>query len=80
MKRTQIQIPDALYEKLKKLAKKEETSLAEIIRRAGEYLLYLYPEFDKSAGEWSLPVPEDLGPFLKDDDEWREIANDPGGE
>ena len=75
MKRTQVQIPDRLYNKLKAFARKEEISLAEVIRRAAEYLLHLYPEYNESYSDWSPPEPEDLGDFLADDSEWRVIAN-----
>lgn len=80
MKRTQIQIPDKLYYNLKKLAAKEETSLAELIRRAAEYLLCLYPEYEEFQANWQPPEPEDLGEFLMDDSEWRLMAHDVDGD
>ena len=44
MVRTQIQLPDELYEDLETLAKDKEWSLAEAIRRAAEHLLRSYPK------------------------------------
>ena len=77
MKRTQIQLPDRLYDRLKALAAQEETSLADVIRRAAEYLLRLHPE--ESTASWDIPEPESLGPFLSGDEDWRLQANE-GGE
>jgi len=75
MKRTQVQIPEHLYKKLKELAAREEISLAEVIRRAAEYLLRLYPEYKQAESDWQPPEPKDLGQFLIEDSEWRIKAN-----
>ena len=37
MKRTQIQLPDRLFERLKARVKDEESTLTEVMRKAGEY-------------------------------------------
>ena len=76
MRRTQIQLPDKLYERLKELANREETSLAEIIRRAGEYFLHLFPEEESAVLDWDIPPPKDLGEFLIDESEWRSLSNE----
>lgn len=39
MAQTQIQFPDGLYKRLKRLAAEQEWSLAETLRRGGELLL-----------------------------------------
>ncbi|MDX1384236.1 MAG: antitoxin [Thermoanaerobaculia bacterium] len=74
MTRTQIQLPDALYTQAKKLAKQQEISLAELVRRGLEHMLRLHPLVDEEA-EWSLPKPRDLGECLVPVEQWREIAN-----
>ena len=79
MKRTQIQLPDRLYNRLKELANREETSLAEIIRRAGEYILNLYPESNDTFAVWDIPKPANLGDFLSQEEEWRILANEGKG-
>jgi predicted transcriptional regulator len=79
MKRTQIQLPDQLYDRLKKLARSQETSLSEIIRRAGEYLLAVKPESSENRAAWHLPKPENLGRFLAEESDWRLRANEPNG-
>ena len=79
MIRTQIQLPDVLYRKLKKLAEIQETSLAEILRRAGEHELAAHPDIESAAIEWTLPPPVDLG--IRSNvpaSEWRLLANEPG--
>jgi hypothetical protein len=73
MIRTQIQLPDQLYASLKDMARTEEVSLADIIRRAGEYLLAVRPAAT-SPGKWRVPVA-DVGAVLVDASHWRELAN-----
>ncbi len=76
MVRTQIQLPDALHERLKRLAERQEWSLAEVVRRAAEAYLDTFPAEPIDAAEWSLPAPRDLGEFAAPVDRWRELAND----
>ena len=61
MIRTQIQLPDELYGHLKKVAERQELSLAEIIRRAAESYLRRFPEDMPPKGQWKLAGPFDLG-------------------
>jgi hypothetical protein len=49
MVRTQIQLPDALYERAKQFAADREMSLAELARRGLELLLERYPSGDAPA-------------------------------
>jgi len=77
MIRTQIQLPDVLHRRLKHLAACEETSLAEIMRRAAEYVLALHPELDDALDPWEPPPPVDMGMILAPESEWRALANEP---
>ena len=77
MMRTQIQLPDRLHRRLKQVAECEETSLAEIMRRASEYYLAVHPQFDDAPRKWVLPTAVDMGPILVDEAEWRELGNEP---
>ena len=79
MKRMQIQLPDKLYERLKRLAENEETSLAEILRRGAEYILSLHPEAAHSLSGWDIPEPMDLGRFRVAEEQWRIMANEADG-
>jgi hypothetical protein len=55
MTRTQIQLPDELYQRAKRCAAKRELSLAEMTRRGLELFLERYPDEEPQAGTWKLP-------------------------
>ncbi len=72
MQRTQIQLPDHLFEASRALASRKEISLAELVRRGLEYLIATSPEGSATCGDWELPAPHDLqatDPF--NDVNWR---------
>lgn len=54
MVRTQIQMPDQLFQRAKRFAEARETSLAELTRRGLELLLDRWPE-PPLLGQWTLP-------------------------
>ena len=57
MIKTQITVPDELYEKAKKLAKAKEWSLAEVFRRGLEYVTSVnFAEEDSR--DWKFPTVE----------------------
>ena len=61
MVRTQIQLPDEVYARAKKVCETREIPLAELARRGIEYILGVYaPETDMSR-EWLPPTPRSLG-------------------
>ena len=76
MIRTQIQLPDKMYNQLKELARTEETTLTEIIRRASAYLLQTQPIQSNFTSVWTPPAPEDLGDFICAEEDWRLLANE----
>ena len=55
MIRTQIQLPDELYQRAKSFAAKRELSLAEITRRGLELFLDRFPESPAPKKAWKLP-------------------------
>ncbi len=72
MQRTQIQLPDHLFEASRALARRKEISLAELVRRGLEYLIATSPETAGSSEDWKLPAPHNLqagDPF--EDENWR---------
>lgn len=75
MTRTQIQLPDALYEQAKALARRHEISLAELVRRGLEHMLRIYPADEKSSPAWAMPESLDLGELRAPVERWREIAH-----
>ncbi|OGQ11969.1 MAG: hypothetical protein A2138_15310 [Deltaproteobacteria bacterium RBG_16_71_12] len=76
MTRTQIQLPDPLYRRLKELAERHDWSLAEAVRRGVELLIHSYPEAPASASAWKLPGPFDFGEFKAPVSDWRQLANE----
>jgi len=61
MVRTQIQLPDDLYARAKKLCQSREISLAELARRGMEYILSVYADQPGNLDEWQPPKPRRLG-------------------
>lgn len=55
MTRTQIQLPDELYQRAKAFAAKRELSLAEITRRGLELFLDRFPNDEPKRTAWQLP-------------------------
>ena len=64
MTRTQIQLPDPLYHQLKDIARQQDWSLAELMRRAGEDFAkrFQYNVSTNDSEEWVLPIldPRDM--------------------
>ena len=61
MTRTQIQLPDDVYARARKVCKSREVSLAELARRGLEYILSVYANEPGAGGEWEPPKPRRLG-------------------
>jgi hypothetical protein len=61
MTRTQIQLPDEVYRRAKRLAELREISMAELVRRGLELILSQYPEPAQVKRDWQLPAPRNLG-------------------
>ena len=78
MTRTQIQLPDALYAQAKRIAERQEVSLAEVVRRGLEHMVRLYRADEAPVPDWRLPEPLELGEFLAPVEDWREAASAAG--
>jgi hypothetical protein len=65
MLRTQIQLPEPLFQQLKRIAAQRDWSLAELVRRGMEVYVQTCPE---PAGErgWTMPVLRGSGGHLVD--------------
>jgi hypothetical protein len=70
MIKTQVQIPDELFERARKVARQNEWSFAETVRRGLEYITTVRPPRGKAGRRWRLPPPRDCGPFLLPEAEW----------
>ena len=75
MTRTQIQLPDELYQRAKAFAAQRELSLAEITRRGLELFLERFPTEEVAREPWKLPK-FDGGGIRVSLDSLREIAID----
>jgi hypothetical protein len=81
MIRAQIQIPDGLYAEVQRVAREQEWSIAEVMRRGAEEITRVYPSFKKN-GEtpWKLPPaitsrllvqePQSLRDAIREDQEF----------
>jgi hypothetical protein len=80
MIRTQIQLPDALYREVKRVAAEREISLAELVRRGLETILSRFPAQAESRAAWELPEPQSLGgDAFFDNPDWRYQVNEGRG-
>lgn len=61
MIRTQIQLPDEVFARAKKVCETREISLAELARRGIEYILTVYTDPVEGQTEWQPPKPRRLG-------------------
>ena len=73
MTRTQIQLPDELYQRAKAFAAEREISLAEVTRRGLETFLARFPEPGVASKSWQLPVVRSGGVKVQLD-QLKEIA------
>lgn len=62
MIKTQIQVPEELFQEIRIFAKRHEWSLAETFRRGAELLLQMYPEKAAAASAaWVPPTSTRVG-------------------
>jgi hypothetical protein len=66
MTRTQIQLPDPLYQRLKVIAEQQDWSLSEVMRKAAEHFIARFPEDPKPKAVWRFPTLDCGGDFLTD--------------
>ncbi len=75
MTKTQIQVPEELFEEVRAFAKRREWSLAETFRRGVELLLEVYPDpGDKPAAAWTAPTSKRVGWKGLSPEQLREVA------
>jgi hypothetical protein len=73
MVKTQVQIPEDLYEDAKRIAHQYEMSFAEVVRRGLERVVWQYP-LKKTVGPWHPPKPEKRGAADLSAAELRDLA------
>lgn len=80
MIRTQIQLPDEVFARAKKVCEAREISLAELARRGIEYILTVYAIPAEGQEEWQPPKPRRLGWKGLNDAELKAEAQPTGSE
>ena len=82
MIRTQIQLPDPLYREVQRIAKAQDWSLAEVIRRGTEAIVRAYPAMKTEvARPWQFPAPIGAEVLIEDAATMHKVAlsdADPG--
>jgi hypothetical protein len=76
MMKTQVQIPDDLFERAKKVAEAKEWSFAEIVRRGLEYMTRVNPPNRRSPKTWQLPQSVAMGMPLAPEAEWTSLSHE----
>ena len=76
MIKTQVQIPDELFHRAKRVAAEKEWSFAEVVRRGLEYITEVNPPGRAKASPWEMPAAKPCGPFLAPPDQWTDLAHD----
>lgn len=66
MTRTQIQLPNPLFKRLKQIAALRDWSLAELIRRGMEQYAQTCPEVTQPPASWEMPVLRGSGGYRAD--------------
>jgi hypothetical protein len=61
MIKTQIQVPEKLFNEIREFAKAREWSLAETFRRGAELLLEVYPTATETQEAWKVPSSDRVG-------------------
>ena len=76
MVKTQVQIPDALYREAKRIARENEMSFAEVVRRGLEEIVRHHPPGRRPRSKWRPPPARDLGKPLAPEEQWTDLSHD----
>jgi len=76
MIRTQIQLPEPLYREIKRIARDQDWSLAEVIRRGAEAVVRSYPDGKRQAEAGpKLPPPIQAKLRIEDPEELKALIS-----
>ena len=77
MKRTELQLPDAIYQQIERLAAKLDLTVPEFLRQAAEQIVQRQDKPQrKPNGDWRFPEGRPLGAFRAPVGDWRLLANE----
>jgi hypothetical protein len=75
MIRTQIQLPDPLYQEVRRIAQAQDWSIAEVMRRGAEAVVRSYPaDKEDTRRPWQLPAPIKAQLLVEDAARLRDFA------
>ena len=75
MKRTELQLPDAIYQQIERLAAQLDLTVPEFLRQAAEQIV-LRQAKPKPNDDWRFPEGRRLGAFRAPVGDWRLLANE----
>lgn len=78
MTRTQVLLPDEIYQRARRQAEAREISLAELTRRGLELILEQYAPAEAVRQQWTLPVVQGMGWGGLDEDQLKAAARPEG--
>ncbi len=77
MKRTELQLPDAIYQQIERLAAQLDLTVPEFLRQAAEQIVQRQAKPQrKPNGDWRFPEGRRLGAFRAPVGDWRLLANE----
>ena len=77
MKKTEVQLPDAIYEQVEDLAGRLRLTVPEVLRQAAEQMLLRQASPQPRAnGDWRFPEGRHRGPFRAPAEDWCLLANE----
>lgn len=76
MVKAQVRIPDRLYKQAKRVARDNEMSFADVVRRGLEQVVREFPRRRPVRSEWRPPRPRDLGVPLAPESAWTTLSHE----
>ena len=77
MKRAEVLMPEALYQKVERLAARFHMTVSELLRKAAEQMAHQEAPFrPPSSDGWRFPEGRHLGEFRAPVEDWRLHANE----
>jgi hypothetical protein len=77
VKRAELQLPDAIYQQVERLAAQLDLTVPELLRQAAEQIVRQQAKAQlKPKGDWRFPAGRRLGAFRAPVGDWRLLANE----
>ena len=77
MKKTEVELPDAIYRQVEQMAGMLHLTVAELLCKAAEQMVHRQAiPAPRPGGDWRFPEGRRLGAFCTPVEEWRLLANE----